>query len=242
MKSTQPMFSIIMPCYNEEETLPLTIPALLSVLDHAKLSYEIILVENGSHDSTSQVIDKFVEKHPVRKVIVKVNQGYGFGILTGLQAAKGEFIGYMCPDGQIRPEDVRGILLTTKEKGRGTVTKIRRVERSDGLKRLLVSKLYNAFFFLLFGMVTSDVNGTPKMFHRDDFKRIDPGSKDWFIDAEIMIRTKHIGLQVEEIPVLFHKREKGKSNVRFSTALEFVRNLLGYRLGFCDPRRYRENS
>jgi len=222
---------MVMPCYNEQDTLPRTVPALLDALEQSGIDFELVLVDNGSADRTSEIIDGFAESHPVRKAVVEENQGYGFGILTGLAEARGEFVGYMCPDGQIQPEDAVAVLRQMDELGTGHLVKVRRTARGDGWLRSIVSRIYNLLFLVLFGSITADANGTPKIMHRSDLERVGPRSKDWFIDAEIMIEARRKQLRVVEVPVPFLARERGKSNVRAATAWEFLRNMVRHRLG-----------
>jgi len=231
MTSKAPTFSMVMPCYNEQETLPRTIPPLLDAFERSGIDFELVLVDNGSVDRTGEIIDGFTDAHPVRKAVVEHNQGYGFGILTGLDAARGDFVGYMCPDGQIWPEDAVAIVREMDHAGNGHLVKVRRTLRGDGLLRSIVSRVYNLLFLVLFGSITADANGTPKILHRSDLERVDPRSKDWFIDAEIMIEAHRRGLRVLEIEVPFLPREQGASHVRASTAWEFLRNMVRHRLG-----------
>ena len=93
-----------MPCYNEEASLSDSIPPLAGILDRQGISCEIVLVNNGSTDGTAAVIDGFIEKGlPVERVDVHPNEGYGAGILAGLNAARGRYLGFMCADGQVAP-------------------------------------------------------------------------------------------------------------------------------------------
>jgi dTDP-4-dehydrorhamnose 3,5-epimerase-like enzyme len=75
-----------------------------------------------------------------------------------------------------------------------------------------------------------DINGSPKIFSRDAFRRMQLESADWFLDPEIMIKAKHMGLTPLELNVRGLLRQGGKSNVRFTTVLEFFKNIARYRL------------
>ena len=216
-----------MPCYNEGKSLPHSIPPLCQLLDKLAIDCEVVLVDNGSADDTGAVINNLRAQYPrISKAIVEKNQGYGFGITTGMKAARGEIIGYMCADGQIEAEDVVRTIWAMDKLGKGHVSKVRRVTRDDGFIRWMVSRFYNGLFLAMFGVATTDVNGTPKWLHRDDLAAINPASKDWFIDAEVMIGAKRGRLTVVEVPVNFLKRKQGKSRVRFMTCFEFLKNML----------------
>ena len=219
--------SLIIPCYNEAETLPRTIPALVKELVEHGVKCELILVRNGSSDDTGKVIDSFIAAGmPVRRVDVAVNEGYGWGIINGLRQARGTFVGYMGCDGQIAPEDVYRTWRAINRAEERTFAKVRRVSRNDGALRWFVSHAYNLIFLVLFKAVTTDVNGVPKFVHRDELEKIAPVSKDWFIDAEFVIKARRDLLTIVEVPVNFMIRAGGKSNVRIGTVFEFIKNIL----------------
>ena len=223
--------SIVMPCYNEEEVLPISIPPLLKLCNKLNLRHEVILVNNGSSDGTPQIIDSFISQgYPVRRVDVLVNQGYGWGIICGLKEAVGEYIAYMCSDGQVLAEDVVRTFLAIRNTQRGTLAKVRRVSRGDGLLRKSVSWVFNLLFLILYGAITTDVNATPKIFHKEDLNFLKPTSKNSFIDLEIMVKCKILGFNILEIPVDFYERQGGSSTVRIlSKSFEFLKNIFRFR-------------
>jgi glycosyltransferase involved in cell wall biosynthesis len=225
--------SIVMPCYNEEGVLPLSIPPLLDLCRELNLRYEMILVNNGSWDSTPQVIDSFISSgYPVRRVDVAVNQGYGWGVICGLKEATGRYIAYMSSDGQIHSEDVIRTYRAIQGTDRGVMAKAQRINRADGWLRKFISKVYNLLLLTMFRGITTDINGAPKIFHKEDLQVLKPTSKDWFIDSELMLKAQVLGLDVIEVPVTFYKRESGASAVRLlSTSLEFLRNMVRFRWG-----------
>ncbi len=106
-----------------------------------------------------------------------------------------------------------------------------RITRGDGIKRLVMSTIYNWLFRLLFSLDARDINGTPKLMWRSRFTELELTSKDWFIDAELMIGATQRGFRMAEVQVHFAARDHGASNVRLSTLLEFVKNMLHYRFG-----------
>jgi len=226
-RPTHVPFSLVMPCYNEESSLPQSIPSLASILQSQGVDCEIVLVNNGSTDRTAAVIDSFIAQGlPVVGVEVERNEGYGHGILTGLKAARGRYIGYMCADGQIAPEDVARFLWAVDRVGANTLVKVRRVSRGDGIFRWIQSRAFNLICLLLFRTMTTDVNATPKMMERRLWRRMNLESKDWFIDAEVIFKAKDLGLNFVEVPVVFMPRQSGRSWVNLGTSIEFARNIV----------------
>jgi hypothetical protein len=99
---------------------------------------------------------------------------------------------------------------------------------------------YNLTMCVLFpGMGSIDVNGNPKLLPRACLERMRLVSKDWFLDAEILIQARRLRVPVVEVDVVGHARAGGASSVRAGTCWEFARNILRYRLrraGRVDPR------
>src|SRR5581483_5057774 len=97
-----PELSLVLPCYNEESCLERTVPPLAQAFREAGVALELVLVDNGSTDGTSDVIERLIACGlPVIKGTVPVNQGQGLGMLTGFRLCRGRYIGYICADGQV---------------------------------------------------------------------------------------------------------------------------------------------
>lgn len=78
--------SIVIPCYNEEKNIPLIFEACAKAISRTDI--EIVLVNNGSTDGSEKIINDNIGKYGFLKVVkVSVNQGYGFGIISGLKEA-----------------------------------------------------------------------------------------------------------------------------------------------------------
>lgn len=226
----KPRLSLVFTFYNEEKNCSKVIPPLKEELTRAGIPFEMVLVNNGSLDRTADLLKKMAdEDHRLKVAHVAVNVGYGRGILEGLQHATGDYIGYLSGDGQVSSVDV---LKAAEWLGKPNIdlVKVKRVVREDGLLRLFVSRCYNTFMRLLYRCPSDDLNGTPKIFRRELLPVFDLHSKDWFIDPEIMIKAKKMGLKIHEIPIVFTPRKEGKSSVHIGTIFEFLKNALLYRL------------
>ena len=225
--------SLVVPCYNEEDVLRQTATRLVERLRSGKVRFELVLVDNGSRDQTGRIIDELIaEGMPIVKRVVHVNQGYGHGVLTGLTACRGKWVGFACADGQVDAEDVYKVYDIAAHLKHPSLVKVRRRFRMDGLKRKVVSVVYNGMTAVLFGGLGSiDINGNPKFIPREYLERMNLVSKDWFLDAEVMIKAKRLGLPVLEMNVMAQMRQGGRSNVHASTCREFLANLIRYRFG-----------
>jgi len=227
-----PDISLVLPCYNEEKSIGQTIPELCRVFQDNGTDVELITVDNGSTDGTSEIIDQLIIKgFPIKKVCLKENQGYGGGILEGLNACTAPIMGSLCADGQVSAEDALMAYRLIMGREDRVVSKVRRRFRKDSWKRKIVSIIYNGLMQVLYGRLGAiDINGSPKVFSREVFNRLKLVSRDWFLDPEIIIKAKYLGLRVIEVDVEGYARRGGKSNVRMETCAEFLKNIVKYRL------------
>mgnify|MGYP002624063230 CR=1 FL=1 len=225
--------SLALPCYNEADCLGETVPPLCAAFAAAGVDLELILVDNGSSDGTSQVIDELIERGlPVTKEVVAVNQGQGLGIRTGLAAATREYVGYVCADGQVAPNDVVRVFEAARDAETPVLAKARRRDRDDGWQRRIVSFVYNTLMTVLFFRIGSrDINGNPKILPVSAARSMELQSRDWFLEAEVMLKAAHLRLPIVEVGVDGLPRAGGKSHVRWATIVEFVGNILRYRFG-----------
>jgi len=225
--------SLTIPCYNEESVLRSTVEPLAEAFQARGIPVELVVVDNGSTDSTSRVIDELIRDGlPVVKRHVPINCGYGNGILQGLAVSRAPLVGFIHADGQTAPDDVVRLFEVAAASGEPTLVKVHRCERSEGLKRMVVSRAFNLFSGAMFpGLSTADLNGSPKIMPRETLHAMNLVSIDWFLDLEIMLKARHLKLPVTEVEILSRKRAAGKSHVNWKTWFEFVINLLRWRIG-----------
>jgi|SRR3989344_2015010 len=225
--------SIAIPFYNEEKTVEPLTNILIKELKNNNINYELILVDNGSGDSTSKIVDKLAEKYEdVKSVHVKLNQGYGWGILNGLMVATGEYVGYMDGDFEIFPGDVAKVYKKIKDTnadiGKGT-----RDHREHGIFKNIASFGFDILFFLLYFKFIKQINANPKIMKRICYKKMNLSSKDWFIDTEIIIKGLENNYKIVNQLVSYKPRKSGVSHLGFfnlsSTIIEYFKNIIKFR-------------
>lgn len=230
---TAVQFSAVVTLYNEEGNIePLTRSLIASFREHmAGIPFELVLAINGSEDRTGDIALKLAKEYDeLTLVFIRTNLGYGGGTLAGLSEASGEVIGFLDGDQQVAPEVVaRAFKLALT--GPYDLVKIRRDVRKDGFARVVQSRVFNMIFRLMFGGSSRDVNSKPKVLKRKALQRMNLRSRDWFLDAEVMIEAIRLGLSVHEIPAVWEERKHGSSNIRLSSAAEFLKNMIRYRYG-----------
>jgi glycosyltransferase involved in cell wall biosynthesis len=226
-----PDVSFVMPCYNEESIVEYTVRKLTGAFRTAGYRFELVAVDNGSSDKTSEILRRLASEIPgVVYHRVEVNQGYGFGVTSGFPLCRAPWVGYIPADGQVDAEDVVRLFEAVSVATDPVVGKVRRRFRTDGLMRKIVSVSYNVLIRVLWpGLGSIDVNGTPKLLPRNILLALDLKSKDWFLDPELMIKAHVLGVRTLEFNAFGRLRGNGLSHVRAGACWEFFRNLLYYR-------------
>jgi len=154
----------------------------------------------------------------------------GWDMRSGLEIASGNTIAVLDGDGQFPLEDVARVYEELKG-GDLDLVKTYRETRSDGVYRRFISGIFNSLFKILFpGFGCRDVNSKPKIFTDEALKKMELRSDDWFIDAEILIKARRLGLRISEIPTQFTKLSSRTSFIKPAAILEFISNLVLFRL------------
>ncbi len=91
MTTDHPFLSIVIPAHNEEKRLPPSLAKIDAYLKKQDYTYEVIVVENGSRDRTSEVVREFAKDHPYVRLIEVHTRGKGLAVKAGMLAARGEY-------------------------------------------------------------------------------------------------------------------------------------------------------
>ncbi|HEY4487356.1 MAG TPA: glycosyltransferase family 2 protein [Candidatus Paceibacterota bacterium] len=220
------LYSIIVPAHNESENLVILLPRLDAALQKLSHDYEIIVVNNASTDTTEEAV-RNLSLSRVR-VAREPTLGYGRAVLAGLSEAEGDMIGIIRADNQEKPDDLRAMCDAAEREGVALYKAVRKNRISDGLQRIIISFVYNMLFRFMFGLSSRDLNATPKVFTRSFLESARLESKDWFIDAEMVIKAEYMGLPVREMEIEYLPRLKGHSTVRMRHIFEFLSNMLSW--------------
>jgi glycosyltransferase involved in cell wall biosynthesis len=208
-------FSLVIPCYNESANLPLLLERCKNL--GARSGIEIILVDNGSTDTTAEVLQKLLPKYPgCRSIRVEKNQGYGFGIVSGLKAAKGSILGWTHADMQTDPQDTLYGLGLFEKHGDDIFVKGRRYGRP--FMDVVFTGGMSLFETLLLARPMWDINAQPTMFSRSFFEAWTTPPDDFSLDLYAYYQAKISGLKVYRFPVKFGYRAHGVSHWNFNWA------------------------
>lgn len=219
--------SLIIPCYNEVENLPLLLERCSTLSD--KSDIEVILVDNGSTDNSPEVLEKLLPRYPhCRAVRVPVNQGYGFGILSGLNAAKGDVLAWTHADMQADPKDVLRAFEFFKLHGNHIYVKGQRIKRP--LVDVFFTASMSVFETCLLQTKLWDINAQPNMFSKVFFESWRNPPHDFSLDLYAYFKARTQGLPVYRFPVEFGERAHGVShwNVNWASKMKFIRRTIDF--------------
>lgn len=229
-KNEKKTFSIIVPLFNEEENIKPLISNILKVIGSDSGFLELILVDDGSHDRTSAITQQFVENDPrIHLLQHKKNLGLGAAIRTGLQAAQGNYVLYTDAD---LPFDFSLIPELFELAEVDSVLTGQRLNRGEGLRRWILTKGYNSLIWLFFGFSLKDVNFACKIFPQKFLKDARLSSEGSFIDVEMLLESRRLGLKIKEYPMTYYPRERGLSTLsRPKVIFGIIREMLHYAEG-----------
>ncbi|MDA0791649.1 MAG: glycosyltransferase family 2 protein [Proteobacteria bacterium] len=219
--------SLVIPCYNEAASLP----GLLARCDEVTgaMDAEVIIVDNGSTDDTSAVLDRLLPEHPgCRLVRVVENRGYGHGIKAGLGAARGEILGWTHADLQTDPADVITGCHLFETHGENIFVKGRRYGRPPGDVVFTVGM--SLFETILLLTPLWDINAQPNLFPRRFYESLEDPPDDFSLDLFFYCLAKRSGLAVHRFPVLFADRAHGEShwNVDWRGKWRFISRTVSF--------------
>ncbi len=220
-------YSLVIPCYNEAANLPLLLERCKTLSGHQNI--EIILVDNGSTDSSSQVLGELLPSYPHCKSIrVEKNQGYGFGILAGLKAAQGDILGWTHADMQTDPKDLLRAIQIFEANGNQLYVKGKRIGRP--LADVVFTIGMSIFETILLRTRLWDINAQPNLFPRSFFDSWENPPYDFSLDLYAYFLARHQGLPVHRLFVKFGERAHGVShwNVNWAAKVKFIRRTIDF--------------
>lgn len=165
--------SVVVPLYNEEESLPELVAWIDRVAARERLSCEIILVDDGSRDGSWQAIESLAERYPeVRGIRFGRNYGKSAALYCGFAAARGEVVFTMDADLQDSPDEIPAMRRMILEQGYDLVSGWKK-RRYDPLGKRLPSKLFNRTARLVSGIRLHDFNCGLKAYRHQVVKAIE---------------------------------------------------------------------
>ena len=202
--------SVVVPAYNERPNLAELVPETIGVLEEAGLTFELIVVDDGSTDGTHVLMreHRVPEVHYLR---LRRNAGKSAALSTGLARAKGECVVLMDADGQDDPREIPRLLAALEGEGEdGSVDLVtgRRATRQDRFVKRHTSRVYNWFTTKVTGVAGRDFNSGLKAMRRELATGLELYGE---LHRYIPVLAHWRGFRVGEVDVVHHDRRHGES-------------------------------
>ena len=215
--------SLVIPIYNEEESLPLLFDAIHNALDSLPRTWEVILVDDGSRDKSLDVLRDLAKKDPkhIRVVAFRRNFGQTAAIAAGIDHAKGEIIVLLDADLQNDPADIP-MMLDKLDEGYDVVSGWRVNRQDTYITRTLPSNLANGLISRVTGVELHDYGCTLKAYRREvltGFRLY--GEMHRFIP----VFAHAVGAKIVEVPVHHHARQFGEAKYGLERTFKVLLDL-----------------
>lgn len=215
--------SVVIPIFNEEENISPLYQALKTVMEGMQVAYEVIFIDDGSDDSSGDVLQRLaLDDKRIKLIKFRKNFGQTAAIAAGVEHAKGEIIVTMDGDGQNDPQDIPR-LLEQLEQGYDVASGWRRNRKDPFLSKKFPSSMANRLISWLTKVRLHDYGCTLKAYRRDILKDVRLyGEMHRFIPAY----ASWVGARITELEVAHHPRKYGRSKYGLSRTTSIILDLI----------------
>jgi glycosyltransferase involved in cell wall biosynthesis len=207
----RPLLSIIIPAYNEERRLPLSLASIDKFLQRQPYDAEVIVVENGSRDRTAEIVREFAAAgHPYIRLMEVETRGKGLAVKQGMLAARGEYR-FMCDaDLSMRIEELEKFIPLMRDEGYDIVIASREAEGAQRVNepeyRHLMGRVNNWLIKIMATNAFEDTQCGFKMFRREvaeDLFSVQRTNGIGF-DVELLFIAQKRGYRIYELPITWY--------------------------------------
>jgi glycosyltransferase involved in cell wall biosynthesis len=222
-QADRPMISVVVPIYNELESIPHLLTALSGQLQAAQLSYEILCVDDGSSDGSDRLLkQQALERDDLRVVLLRRNYGQTAAMAAGFSYASGRVIVTIDGDLQNDPSDIP-MLMQLLDEGYDLVSGWRKNRQDKSLTRVIPSKIANWLIGWVTGVKLHDYGCSLKAYRSELVADMNLyGELHRFLPALAFIE----GAKITEVPVKHHARQFGQSKYGLDRTFRVVMDLL----------------
>ena len=218
-----PDISVVIPLYNEEESIPDLYTGLTAALDSYGRSYEVIIVDDGSRDRSFALLREIAQRDP-RFIMIRLRRNFGqtAAFSAGFKQARGEVVITMDADLQNDPRDVP-LLMAKMEEGYDIVSGWRKDRQDRFWDRRLPSMIANRMISNVTDVQLHDYGCSLKAYRRDVLQHVRLyGELHRFIPA----LASQVGGSVTEVPVNHHARQYGRSKYGIGRTVRVMLDLI----------------
>lgn len=230
------LYSLVIPCFNEESNVEQLVKHCRDLV--ARPGYEVVLVDNGSADSTrARLLSDCADEPRLQVVTSDLNLGYGGGIKLGLSKCSGDIVGWTHADLQTDVLDFARACDHLKKNEGIDVVKGRRKNRR--LNDYFFTLGMSIFETILLRTWLTDINGQPTVYRKAHFGRLDDFVDDFSFDLEFYYEAKRRKKSVTRIDVFFPRRLGGISswNHGIRSKLQFIARTVKFSIKLAGSKR-----
>lgn len=223
----QASISFIIPTFNEVNSIGPCLDCLRKFSQEYQVDYELIVVDSGSTDGTTEFLQELRESTDLKIIFQKQRLGMGVALREAYTKVTKEVIcHYECD----QPFDLEflTVALNNIESENYDFILGARVGERHSLIRYLYTAGYRLFINVLFGVNYRTINFSFKVFSAKLLDKINLQSTGWFIDAELVIEATRKGAKIKEMPVDYLMRSEGQSTVRWQDVFAIINEALKY--------------
>jgi glycosyltransferase involved in cell wall biosynthesis len=166
--------SVVIPLFNEEESLPELAAWIEKVMIENNFSYEIIMIDDGSKDNSWQVVEELQSKNPyIKGIKFRRNYGKSAALYCGFDVAQGDVVITMDADLQDSPDEIPGLFKMIKDDGFDLVSGWKKKRFDPVLSKNIPSKIYNFTVRCITGIKLHDMNCGLKAYRKNVIKSIE---------------------------------------------------------------------
>ncbi len=202
--------SAFFPCYNDKGTIGKMIEDVAEVLRTLTDDFEVIVVDDGSTDSSRDLLKELREKYDFLKLVFhKKNQGYGGALQSGFKTSIKDLIFYTDGDAQY---DVKELPLLYEKMDKDVdIVNGYKIKRADVWYRALIGRIYHWTMKIMFGFKIRDVDCDFRLIRREPLQKIDLEHKSGVICVEMITKMHQAGFRFVEVGVHHYPRVYGYS-------------------------------
>jgi glycosyltransferase involved in cell wall biosynthesis len=217
--------TIFFPAYNDAGSIESLVETALAVLPTLADEYEVLVINDGSTDSTAAIIDKLATRHPAVKTIHhERNTGYGGALRSGFRHASKDLVFYTDGDGQYDVRELAKLHWTMTPAV--DVVNGYKISRSDTATRRLIGWCYKCTARFLFRLPIRDVDCDFRLLRRKVVENIELSSTSGAICVELVRKLHTAGCVFADVPVHHYPRAHGRS--QFFTVRRVARTALDF--------------
>lgn len=218
--------SIIIPCYNEERRIGPTLQAIQKYLSQKSFQSEVVVVDNGSTDRTSDIIEEFIGRIPNLRLVNRHSHGKGFAVRAGMLQATGDYRLFMDADNSTDVSQTDLLLQFVPEFD--VVVSSRKIKGANIINpqpfyRVFLGNVFQWIVMIIVPVGVEDTQNGFKLFSKDAAEKILRHQTVfyWAFDVELLALARKFGYKIKEVPITWVNDDRSSMSLKGMTRMLF---------------------